>query len=77
MPEKTLDITQRLYQDKKCLSYPRTDSRVLGTQNLDMVKNIIKKLEELDDIETYDKAKKEKSDIISIDQAIIEIKNGK
>jgi DNA topoisomerase III len=42
--KKTLDITQRLYQDKKCLSYPRTDSRVLGTQNLDMVKNIIKKL---------------------------------
>jgi hypothetical protein len=40
-------------------------------------KNIIKKLEELDDIETYDKAKKEKSDIISFDQAIIEIKNGK
>jgi DNA topoisomerase-3 len=42
--KKTLDIAQRLYQDKKCLSYPRTDSRVLGTQNLDMVKNIIKKL---------------------------------
>ena len=42
--KKTLDIAQRLYQDKKCLSYPRTDSKVLGTQNLDMVKNIIKKL---------------------------------
>ncbi len=42
--KKTLDIAQRLYQDKKCLSYPRTDSKVLGTQNLDIVKNIIKKL---------------------------------
>ncbi|MBF0376135.1 MAG: hypothetical protein HQK72_01510 [Desulfamplus sp.] len=41
----TLDIAQTLYQDKKCLSYPRTDSRVLGTQNLDMVKNILSKLE--------------------------------
>jgi DNA topoisomerase-3 len=42
--KKTLNIAQALYQDKKCLSYPRTDSRVLGTQNLDMVESIIKKL---------------------------------
>ncbi|WP_300463062.1 DNA topoisomerase III [Desulfobacula sp.] len=42
--KKTLDIAQRLYQDKKCLSYPRTDSRVLGTQSIDMAKQIIKKL---------------------------------
>ncbi|OQY11910.1 MAG: hypothetical protein B6I31_04070 [Desulfobacteraceae bacterium 4572_19] len=35
--KKSLDIAQKLYQDKKCLSYPRTDSRVLGTQNLDMI----------------------------------------
>ncbi|MBF0468200.1 MAG: topoisomerase C-terminal repeat-containing protein [Desulfamplus sp.] len=44
--QKTLTIAQSLYQDKKCLSYPRTDSRVLGTQNLDMVQVIIGKLEE-------------------------------
>jgi DNA topoisomerase III len=42
--KKTLNLAQGLYQDKKCLSYPRTDSRVLGTQNLNMVQNIIKKL---------------------------------
>ncbi|MBF0235003.1 MAG: topoisomerase C-terminal repeat-containing protein [Desulfamplus sp.] len=42
--QKTLTIAQSLYQDKKCLSYPRTDSRVLGTQNLDMVQAIIDKL---------------------------------
>jgi DNA topoisomerase III len=41
---KTLTIAQGLYQDKKCLSYPRTDSRVLGTQNLAMVQKIIHKL---------------------------------
>lgn len=41
---KTLSIAQSLYQDKKCLSYPRTDSRVLGTKSLDLVKGIIKKL---------------------------------
>ncbi|MBU1340836.1 MAG: hypothetical protein KKD66_04300, partial [Proteobacteria bacterium] len=42
--QKTLNLAQALYQDKKCLSYPRTDSRVLGTQNLEMVENIITKL---------------------------------
>ncbi|VFQ45973.1 DNA topoisomerase III [Desulfoluna butyratoxydans] len=42
--KKTLSVAQGLYQDKKCLSYPRTDSRVLGTQNLDMVKKLVEKL---------------------------------
>lgn len=42
--KKTLDIAQKLYQDKKCLSYPRTDSRVLGTKNLKLVQDIIGKL---------------------------------
>jgi len=42
--KKTLNVAQGLYQDKKCLSYPRTDSRVLGTQNLDMVKKLVDKL---------------------------------
>ncbi len=41
---KTLDLAQRLYQDRKCLSYPRTDSKVLGSQNLQMVQGIVKKL---------------------------------
>jgi hypothetical protein len=36
---------------------------------------IMKKLEMLDDIETYDKAKKMKSEIISFDQAIKEIRS--
>lgn len=42
--KKTLDVAQGLYQGKKCLSYPRTDSRVLGTQNLDMVQKLVDKL---------------------------------
>ena len=42
--QKTLSLAQTLYQDRKCLSYPRTDARVLGTENLDMVKDILKKL---------------------------------
>ena len=43
--KKTLNLAQALYQDKKCLSYPRTDSRVMGTQNLKMVKKILETLE--------------------------------
>jgi DNA topoisomerase-3 len=43
--KKTLALAQTLYQDRKCLSYPRTDSKVLGTTGLDLVKKIIKTLE--------------------------------
>ncbi|PIE70994.1 MAG: DNA topoisomerase III [Deltaproteobacteria bacterium] len=39
--QKTLSIAQDLYQNKKCLSYPRTDARVLGTKNLDLVKRLV------------------------------------
>ena len=42
--KKTLGLAQTLYQDRKCLSYPRTDARVLGTENLSMVKGIMDKL---------------------------------
>lgn len=41
----TLEIAQDLYERKKCLSYPRTDSRVLGSKNVSMVKGLIEKLE--------------------------------
>ncbi|MHC1744238.1 MAG: DNA topoisomerase 3 [Syntrophobacteraceae bacterium] len=42
--QKTLDIAQRLYEQKKCLSYPRTDSKVLGSKNIALVKSITEKL---------------------------------
>ncbi len=42
--KKTLDIAQGLYEQKKCLSYPRTDSRVLGSKNVGLVKGIVEKL---------------------------------
>jgi DNA topoisomerase-3 len=41
---QTLDIAQKLYEEKKCLSYPRTDSKVLGSKNVDLVKKLIQKL---------------------------------
>jgi DNA topoisomerase-3 len=35
-PEQTLEIAQTLYEKHKCLSYPRTPSRVMGDQNVDL-----------------------------------------
>jgi DNA topoisomerase-3 len=43
-PEKTLEIAQTLYEKYKCLSYPRTPSRVMGNDNVDLVKSIYNKL---------------------------------
>jgi DNA topoisomerase III len=45
--KKTLSIAQTLYEEKKCLSYPRTEARVLGTQNISLVKKIIDNLSQL------------------------------
>lgn len=42
--KQTLDIAQKLYEEKKCLSYPRTDSRVLGSKNLDLIERLVSKL---------------------------------
>ncbi|RPI76497.1 MAG: type IA DNA topoisomerase [Desulfobacteraceae bacterium] len=39
--KKTLDLAQALYEEHKCLSYPRTDSRVMGSKNLDVAKKKI------------------------------------
>ena len=35
-PEETLSIAQALYETHKCLSYPRTPSRVMGDNNVDL-----------------------------------------
>jgi len=43
-PEQTLEIAQALYEKHKCLSYPRTPSRVMGDDNVDLVKSIYDKL---------------------------------
>lgn len=37
-PKQTLQIAQSLYEDKKCLSYPRTPSSVLGDDNVELFK---------------------------------------
>jgi DNA topoisomerase-3 len=42
--QHTLDTAQKLYEDRKCLSYPRTDSRVLGSQNVALARELVAKL---------------------------------
>jgi DNA topoisomerase-3 len=43
-PEKTLDIAQVLYEKYKCLSYPRTPSRVMGDNNVELFREKYKLL---------------------------------
>ena len=38
--EMTLEIVQSLYEDLKCVSYPRTPSRVMGSGNVELCKNV-------------------------------------
>ncbi len=38
--DKTLNIIQSLYEKLKCVSYPRTPSRVMGSKNVELCKNI-------------------------------------
>ena len=42
--DKTLKIVQSLYEELKCVSYPRTPSRVLGSDNVDMIVKIFESL---------------------------------
>lgn len=42
--EQTLNIVQSLYEKLKCVSYPRTPSRVMGSRNVELCKNIANSL---------------------------------
>jgi len=44
---KTLELAQSLYEKYKCLSYPRTDSKVMATSSFDLVKGLVYKFKEL------------------------------
>jgi DNA topoisomerase-3 len=52
-PEETLNIAQSLYETHKCLSYPRTPSRVMGDNNVDLF------LEKFDLLKDYCRMDKE------------------
>ena len=42
--DKTLKIVQSLYEELKCVSYPRTPSRVMGSSNVDLCKKVTDEL---------------------------------
>jgi DNA topoisomerase-3 len=43
-PEQTLSLAQALYETHKCLSYPRTPSRVMGDDNVELVTSVYEAL---------------------------------
>jgi DNA topoisomerase-3 len=43
-PEQTLSFAQSLYEKHKCLSYPRTPSRVMGDENEGLIRGIYENL---------------------------------
>lgn len=57
--KKTLAITQSLYEKHKCLSYPRTGARVLGTTSFPQAKKLIENFKKFhpDDFKYFDQSK--------------------
>jgi DNA topoisomerase-3 len=55
---KTLRVAQKLYEELKCISYPRTDAQHLSEENKELVKEVLKKLGRGDLIENVDKVGK-------------------
>ncbi len=55
---KTLAVAQRLYEELKCISYPRTDAQHLSEENKELVKEVLKKLGREDLIESVEKVGK-------------------
>ena len=42
--EKTLKLVQKLYEEYKCVSYPRTPSKVMGSQNVQLCSDLYQKI---------------------------------
>lgn len=42
--DETLKIIQKLYEEYKCVSYPRTPSRVMGSSNIELINKIFNEL---------------------------------
>lgn len=51
--KKTLDIAQNLYEKRKMITYPRTDSRYLSDDMKGKVHNTLRRLNELDEYQPY------------------------
>ena len=45
--DETLQIIQKLYESYKCVSYPRTPSKVMGSENVELVRQIFSDLSKI------------------------------
>ena len=52
-PEETLALAQTLYETHKCLSYPRTPSRVMGDDNVDLFRQKFDLLRESSELSRF------------------------
>lgn len=50
---RTLNIVQKLYEDYKCMSYPRTPSSVMGDDDVDLFRSVFKELSPLFEISKF------------------------
>jgi DNA topoisomerase-3 len=56
--QKTLDIAQKLYEERKAVSYPRSDAEYLSESSISLVKEVLKRLKREDLIERVEKVGK-------------------
>jgi DNA topoisomerase-3 len=56
--QKTLDIAQKLYEERKAISYPRSDAEYLSESSVSLVKDVLKRLKREDLIERVEKVGK-------------------
>jgi DNA topoisomerase-3 len=56
--QKTLDIAQKLYEERKAISYPRSDAEYLSESSVSLVKEVLKRLNREDLVEKVEKVGK-------------------
>jgi DNA topoisomerase-3 len=56
--QRALDIAQKLYEERKAVSYPRSDAEYLSESSVSLVKDVLKRLSREDLVEKVDKVGK-------------------
>ncbi|MCI4454849.1 MAG: hypothetical protein JHC25_07930 [Thermodesulfobacterium sp.] len=56
--QKTLEIAQKLYEERKAISYPRSDAEYLSESSIPLVKEVLKRLKREDLVEKVEKVGK-------------------
>ncbi|MFZ8785350.1 DNA topoisomerase [Thermocrinis sp.] len=56
--QKTLDIAQKLYEERKAISYPRSDAEYLSESSISLVKEVLRRLNREDLVEKVEKVGK-------------------